>query len=237
MECWFNFIRLFVLNSNYSIFWLFQKKIKKRFGSIPALPIFWFIIMRSSNQISFKVVLAGDHQSGKTSFMLRLSDPENNQIPLPTVGTEFIYYSTDINGITYKLQLWDTAGHEVYRSITTTYFRSCKGVFLFFDLTQKQTFENLSSWLQTISDNSSDPLVVVIANKNDLQGHEVSHDEISKFCRDRDLPFFLTSAKTGENIQNAICFMISELSKRQIQSPHSECIEINTEKEKKNDCC
>lgn len=193
--------------------------------------------MRNNTQRSFKVVLAGDHQLGKTSFMFRLTDPNRCQTPQPTIGTELVCYSVDVDGATCKLQLWDTAGQEAYRSITTTYFRNCKGVFLFFDLTQRHSFENLSAWLQTVYDNSNDPLVIIIANKCDLPAREVGSDEIAKFCRERSLPFFITSAKTGENVQNAASYMAAELTKRYRPTTKIDNVDIRQESDQKGNCC
>ena len=163
---------------------------------------------------SFKVILAGDHQSGKTSFMLKWNDPNHDHNVQPTIGTELKCHTVEVNGVKYKVQLWDTAGQEAYHSITAPYFRSCKGVFLVFDITNRQSFESLDYWLKMIDENTSEkPVIVIIANKIDLPNRQVEDEEIAKFAENGNYPFFTTSALTGENIENAANCMIYEIIK------------------------
>ena len=133
--------------------------------------------------------------------------------------------------------MWDTAGQEAYHSITAPYFRSCKGVFLVFDVTAPSSFGSLDYWLNMIKENSSqDPVIVVIANKSDLPNHQVSKEVIADYCKVRDLPFFFTSALSGENIENAANFMVEGLIEHGDRTrPDSMTINIK-ERENKRSC-
>lgn len=169
-------------------------------------------MMNAGGIKTFKVILAGNHQAGKTLFLQKWRDPQFSGVTQPTVGIDLACQTVTVQGTQYKIQLWDTAGQEAYHSITAPYFRSCKGVFLVFDVTSSSSFGSLDYWINMIKENSNqDPLIVVIANKSDLPNHQVSKELIADYCRRRELPFFLTSALSGENIENAANFMVHGL--------------------------
>jgi small GTP-binding protein len=187
---------------------------------------------------TFKVVLAGNHLCGKTLFMHRWKDPDATPDTVPTVGTELMCQTVDLNGVTYRVQLWDTAGQEAYHSITAPYFRSCKGVFLVFDLTNRASFNALSYWLTLIEENCNGmPLIVIIANKSDLPTREVEIESVAQFCRERELTYFLTSALTGENIENAANHMLMTLAGGRKKRVETEKLSLDGEPRSSQMCC
>ena len=188
--------------------------------------------------ISLKIILAGNHQCGKTLFMLKWKDPEGQHTPQTTIATELTCQTVTINDQVFKIQLWDTAGQEAYHSITAPYFRSCKGVFLVFDVTNHDSFESLDYWLGMIQENTNEmPLIVVLANKIDMPDHAVEPEEISKYCRDHDLPFFMISAWTGENVKNAADYMINNLAESSHVVNQADTIHIDNTKPQNQNCC
>jgi small GTP-binding protein len=187
---------------------------------------------------TFKVVLAGNHQSGKTLFMHRWKDPTASADTVPTVGTELMCQTVDLNGVTYRVQLWDTAGQEAYHSITAPYFRSCKGVFLVFDLTNRASFEALGYWLKLIEENCNHvPLIVIIANKNDLPNREVELEAVAQFCRENELQYFVTSALTGENVENAANHMLMTLAGGRRKRVETEKLVLDGGPRPREGCC
>lgn len=186
--------------------------------------------------VTLKVILAGDHQAGKTMFLMRWKESDSQIIPQPTIATQLVCQTLDVGGTQIKMQLWDTAGQEAYRSITIPYFRSCKGVFLVFDLTNRQSFENLDYWLELIHENThSNPFIIVIANKNDLPNHVVTQEELNKYCKEKELVHFVVSAKTGENVSIAGLEMANNLVFGQKQSV--ETIQLETKAQPTQDSC
>jgi small GTP-binding protein len=170
--------------------------------------------------------------------MLRWKDPNGTHETVPTIGTDLACQSWDLNGVAYRIQLWDTAGQEAYHSITAPYFRACHGVFLVFDLTNKSSFEALPYWLGLIQKNCSHmPLIVLIANKNDLPGHQIDGEAIATFCRERDLTYFVTSALTGENVQNAANHMLMTLATGCRRKVDQEPIRLDRPVEDRQRCC
>jgi small GTP-binding protein len=170
--------------------------------------------------------------------MLRWKDPDGTHQTVPTIGTDLACQSVDLNGVAYRIQLWDTAGQEAYHSITAPYFRACHGVFLVFDLTNKGSFDALPYWLGLIQENCSHmPLIVLIANKNDLPDHKVDGEAIAAFCRERELIYFVTSALTGENVKNAANHMLMTLAAGCRRKVDQEPIRLDRAVENKQRCC
>lgn len=111
----------------------------------------------------------------------------------------------DIKEKQIKLQIWDTAGQESFRSITRSYYRGAAGALLVYDITRKETFNHLTRWLDEAKQNASDNMVIMlIGNKSDLAAtRQVTREEGKKFADDNGLIFLETSAKTAQNVEDA----------------------------------
>ena len=101
-----------------------------------------------------------------------------------------------------RIQIWDTAGQEAFRSITRSYYKNSTCAFIVYDITSRKTFDNITIWLKECKDMCyKDILICLIGNKSDLEGRRaVSYDEGKKFAEDNQIMFFETSAKDGSNI-------------------------------------
>ncbi len=104
-----------------------------------------------------------------------------------------------------KLQIWDTAGQESFRSITRSYYRGAAGALLVYDITRRDTFKHLSVWLEEARQHSqSNMVIMLIGNKNDLEHRRaVSFEEGKAFADANGLIFMETSAKTAFNVEQA----------------------------------
>ena len=102
-----------------------------------------------------------------------------------------------------RIQIWDTAGQEAFRSITRSYYKNSTCALIVYDITSRKTFDNVTLWLKECQDMCyKDVLICLIGNKSDLEGRRiVSFEEGQKFADDNNLLFFETSAKNGNNIQ------------------------------------
>ncbi len=111
-----------------------------------------------------------------------------------------------VNNRNVKIQIWDTAGQEAFRSITRSYYKSSTCAFIVYDITEKKTFYDVTSWLQDCRDMCyKDILICLIGNKSDLESKRViSYEEGKNFAEENNLLFFETSAKNGTNIHE--CF-------------------------------
>jgi len=110
-----------------------------------------------------------------------------------------------LDGKQIKLQIWDTAGQESFRSITRSYYRGAAGALLVYDITRRETYNHLTSWLDDARTHSnSNMTIMLIGNKSDLeQRRAVSHEEGAAFAQEHGLIFLETSAKTAANVEDA----------------------------------
>ena len=120
-----------------------------------------------------------------------------------TIGCEFMAKNIEINGKNIRIQIWDTAGEETYRSITRTYYKSSTCAFIIYDVTDKKSFSNVTSWLDECKEMCyNNILICLVGNKTDLEDKRViSMVEGQKLADDNGLLFFETSAKNGKNIE------------------------------------
>ena len=166
----------------------------------------------------FKIILIGSSSVGKSSILQRYIQKVFNESYSCTIGVDFFMKSLDIGEKSIKLQLWDTAGTEKFRSITTGYYRGTNAAFVVFDLTSKPTFDCLDEWIQNYykySNPDSEKNVVLIGNKSDLVNRrEVNEEDIEKFANNNNLMYFETSAKDGKNIDECFYFIAEKLLKQ-----------------------
>ncbi|KAK7199808.1 Ras-related protein RAB2B [Novymonas esmeraldas] len=160
--------------------------------------------MSQSNYV-FKYIIIGDSGVGKSCLLLQFTDKRFEPLHDLTIGVEFGARLISIQGKTVKLQIWDTAGQESFRSITRSYYRGASGALLVYDVTRRDTFTHLQSWLEDAKANANTALVIMlIGNKCDLDSkRQVSKEEGEAFARRNGLVFMETSAKTSQNVDDA----------------------------------
>ena len=162
----------------------------------------------SSNQdyeFIFKVLLLGNSNVGKSSIFLRFVDDIWNDTFVPTIGVDFKIKTFEIDSKKIKMQIWDTAGQERFKNIIASYYRGAHGILLLYDVTDKDSFKNLSNWLIEIEKNASkNVLRVLIGNKCDLEEKRViSSNQGKEFADTYGLKFIETSAKKNLNVTEA----------------------------------
>ena len=166
----------------------------------------------------FKLIIIGDASVGKSCLLLRFIDNKFRKNHELTIGVEFgakIININNDNNIPIKLQIWDTAGQESFKSITRCYYRGSIGALLVFDINNKNTFEKLKFWINEIHLNAdSNITILLIGNKNDLVNREVTYDEALNFSIQYNLLYIETSAKTCNNIDNAFNLIAYEIYKK-----------------------
>jgi len=153
----------------------------------------------------FKYIIIGDSSVGKSCLLLQFADKRFKNDHDTTIGVEFGSRNLQIKDKTIKLQIWDTAGQESFRSITRSYYRGSIGALLVYDVTKRETFEGLSKWLEDTRSYANDKtFVMIIGNKIDLEDkREVSTAEGEDFAKKMGIPFMETSAKTAFNVEAA----------------------------------
>lgn len=149
----------------------------------------------------FKYIIVGNSAVGKSSILMKYINGAFSDTHEMTIGVEFGTKKIIINDNIIKLQIWDTAGQEAYRSITRSYYRDSAGVILVFDITQRRTFEVLDLWLQDVKSMSKTPYIILVGNKIDLASRrEVSREEAENYAMTNNMIYIETSAKKYEDI-------------------------------------
>uniref|UniRef100_A0A6P4FMW0 Ras-related protein Rab-1A-like n=1 Tax=Drosophila rhopaloa TaxID=1041015 RepID=A0A6P4FMW0_DRORH len=152
----------------------------------------------------FKILVLGDSGVGKSCLLMRFSDGRFTGKYLCTVGVDFKVRTVEVAGQVVKLQIWDTAGEERFRSVLPAYYRGAHGVLLVYDTTSVSTFRSLDGWLKEIRRRCPDRVNVFLAgNKcDDLVGRQVSQQQATHYADHRELPFREVSAKSGANVNH-----------------------------------
>merc|ERR1712187_446383 len=152
----------------------------------------------------FKYIIIGDTGVGKSCLLLQFTDKRFRSDHDLTIGVEFGARLINIDNKQIKLQIWDTAGQESFRSITRSDYRGAIGALLVYDISRRDTFNHLTKWLEEARANANANMaIMLIGNKCDLERREVTFEEGAQFARDNGLIFRETSAKTAQNVEEA----------------------------------
>ena len=153
-----------------------------------------------------KLVFIGDPGVGKTCIISRFLKGTFDADQITTVGASYASKTIKISETNESLTLdiWDTAGQEKYRSLTRIFFQGAKLAILVYDITRKDSFENLKNvWLKELKDHADKNVVLGVAgNKSDLyEKEEVPEQEAREFAKSIDAIFCLTSAQSNSGIE------------------------------------
>uniref|UniRef100_A0A3B3TNL7 Ras-related protein Rab-25 n=1 Tax=Poecilia latipinna TaxID=48699 RepID=A0A3B3TNL7_9TELE len=151
----------------------------------------------------FKVVLIGESGVGKSNLLSRFTKNEFLHDSRTTIGVEFSTRTVQLDNFTIKAQIWDTAGLERYRAITSAYYRGAVGALLVYDISKHLTYESAERWLKELYDHADPHMVVMlVGNKKDLESlRTVPTEEAKDFADKKGLMFMETSALDSTNVE------------------------------------
>ena len=152
--------------------------------------------------LSFKIIVIGDSGVGKSCLTNRATTNLFEDTYSATVGFEFLSFNVKINEKVVKLQIWDTCGQELYRSLITNFYRNSSLAIIVYAINSKDSFENIEMWLRELRTHSNpDAKVFLIGNKIDLENErKITREQGENFAKTNKLHLFLeSSAKTGFN--------------------------------------
>ena len=189
-----------------------------------------------------KIALIGDASTGKTSLSrCFINGPLKNEVNYQiTVGLDFFTKIIECGNYLIKLQLWDTAGQERYQSLTSGYLKGVHGCIIVFDVTKRNTFEKIKSWINLFSEfNNYNKNIIIVGNKIDKKNRVISKNEAQNFCFQNNLSYFETSAITGENVFNSFQFLANLIIKSDLFFKNDLVTNktLNFNSEKDSMCC
>ena len=163
--------------------------------------------------MQFKLVLLGESGVGKSSLAVRFAKGRFHEHHDLTVGTAFLTKTLNLHDTTFKLEIWDTAGQELYRSVAPMYYRKAKAAIVVYDITKRATFERAKKWVLEVREKEQSALIVLVGNKGDLKQHQmVESREAATYTEENGLLFMETSAKTGENVEEMFLALSKKLT-------------------------
>ena len=189
-------------------------------------------------EVLYKILLLGDSSVGKTCFLMRYTDNTFQEIHMSTIGLDYKLKNVQLDdGKLVKIQIWDTAGQDRFRSITKNYYKGAHGIILIYDITNKKSFENVRTWINQIKEEVSEKVsIILVGNKIDDEEHRVvATEDGEKIAKELGLMFFECSAKSGVNIDSTF----NELVKKTVEN-YSKVSKGETLKNKKGGkkiCC
>ena len=200
-------------------------------------------IEKEVEQVSkiMKIIILGSSEVGKTCILNRYFHNEFQENLLSTIGIDFQTKFFRFENEKIKVNYIDTAGQEKFRAISVNYLKGTDGVILLFDITKRDTFDLLETWLKELKDtNKVDVSKVLIGNKSDLaEERKVTFEEANNLAQIMKCTYYEASAKTGENITEAldeiarISFIESSNREERVDS----IVLDREEKKKKRKCC
>jgi len=167
--------------------------------------------MSENNKIILSVL--GNSGVGKTSFIMKFTDKTFQESYLATYGIDFKTKYVTINNNKYRVDLYDTAGQERFRSVSVNSIRMSDGVILIYDITDEFSYENISVWMDNIHQiKGEDFPVILIGNKCDKDDERiVSKEKGEELAKKYQLSFLETSNKIGTNIEEAGLNLINKI--------------------------
>lgn len=187
--------------------------------------------------VKYKIVMIGDTSVGKTSIVNKVLEREDDN-PSPTVGGSNSNISRKIRGKIVQLNIWDTAGQDRYKSLVPMYVKDTSLAILVFDITNRETFENLPNWVESIQSRSPTTMkTLIVGNKIDMADRKVSEEEAVRYQEEiHSISYFETSATRGDNIESLISFIFNS----DVLTPQAQANTLKIDPKQSNEekkCC
>ena len=176
--------------------------------------------MTSGNMVNFdyllKYIIIGDAAVGKSNLLLRYVHGQFKPEYQLTIGVEFGATNIEISSKLFRIQIWDTAGQENFRSITRAYYKNSVCALVVYDISSRDSFNNVMSWIEDCKNQSPKTIfMVLVGNKCDLEDkRQVSYEEGKELADKNQLLFFESSAKDGINVDEIFLNSATEIAKK-----------------------
>ena len=190
---------------------------------------------------SLKILLIGDSGVGKTALLRQYCDQMFSDDVSSTIGVDYRTTKVILNYQTIILQLWDTAGQEKFRNITTSYYRGSQGILIVYDSSNFETLQQVSYWIGELKKENVDGVVFLVGNKCDMI--QSLTKEMEDIIKTVNLPHFSVSAKTAEGVEELFLNLVKKIMEKGVEKDYigeMEDIDLNSVKKTdnaNNGCC
>ena len=194
------------------------------------------IINNRNDEIQMKFLLIGEQAVGKSSLINQYIEGKFEENLLCAAGLDLKKKYIKINEKSIKLMIYDTAGHERFRTLSKNQISSTKGILIVYDVTEKESFDALNFWMKSFKENANkNAICLIIGNKIDLENKRViGYDEGKKFAEKYGVKFIETSAKSAVGVNEAFYSVAKEIFDNEI-NVNDIIIEGNNKKRKNKD--
>ena len=166
--------------------------------------------------VFFKILLIGDLGVGKSCVILRYVEGDFPGNIMSSIGVDFKTKQIELDDHSIKMQIWDTAGHEKFRTITTSYYKSAQAIIILYDITQKSSFDHIRNWITEIDKfGKQGVLKVIVGNKLDLENNrKIKKEDAENLALKYGVKLWEVSAKDNTNIEEMFIDTIKTLLER-----------------------
>ena len=194
----------------------------------------------TDTDLVYKILLLGDSEVGKSCFLMRYADNVFVENYITTIGLDYkLKYIQLDSGQVIKVQLWDTAGQDRYRTIAKNYYKGSHGILLLYDVTKSSSFENIREWIKDIREEVYEKAIIfLIGNKIDKKDQiKIKTEEGEKLAEEFNIPFFEASAKSGENVDEIFKALYKKISEVYVDIQQEGGRKLSKKNKKNKKCC
>ena len=188
-----------------------------------------------------KLLIIGDSSVGKSNFLFQFIENKFTDTHIATIGFDFKSQKVTLPNSkqVVKLQIWDTAGQDRFRTITKTYYKGSHGVILVYDVCDERSFGNVKNWVNQIEQNAKSSICkVLVGNKCDKAERVITEEQGRKLAEEYNMKFYETSAKTGQNVEETFRYLTGEILKiYKNKEGHTGGVTLNGKDDKEHQGC
>ena len=165
--------------------------------------------------LRFNVSIIGESKVGKTSLVQVLTGFEFSEVMLTTMGIDHSYIEKKFDGKSYKFVIFDTAGQEKYKSLSSSTVQIAHGFLLVFSVDDKNSFIQINDWIEVIKDcvDLNEKIIYLVGNKNDIEKREVTEKEAKEYADSNKMKYFETSAKLNKGVNEVFNEIFNDIYK------------------------
>lgn len=155
----------------------------------------------------FKLLVIGESGVGKTCLIMRFADNTFSEQYLSTIGVDFKVKEITVDDQKVKLQIWDSAGQDRFKNITSSYYKNSNGIIVVYDITRRETYEKAAQWIEDVRAKTAETggmQLMLVGNKSDLEEERaIPAEEGREFAHKNQMIFMEASAKSADGVEDS----------------------------------